>query len=99
MSTGAIQGDTRDAVHIVRNDVSRTNCAEQSSGADRANGSFLACGCRPWRGGSPPLRLSPAMGHDAEMFDVSDPELGRRTAGVMRFVDKPFWFRRSIYGP
>src|SRR5205085_1950837 len=27
--------------------------AEQSSGADRANGSFVACGCRSWRGGSP----------------------------------------------
>jgi hypothetical protein len=26
----------------------------KSSGADRANGSFVACGCRPWRGGSPP---------------------------------------------
>jgi hypothetical protein len=25
--------------------------------------------------------------------------LGRRTAGVIRFVDKPFWFRLSIHGP
>src|SRR5205807_2952605 len=28
--------------------------AQQSSGADRANGRFVAGGCRLWRGGSPP---------------------------------------------
>lgn len=28
--------------------------AEQGSGADRAKGSFVVGGCRPWRGGSPP---------------------------------------------
>jgi len=26
---------------------------EQRTGADRANGGFSPCGCRPWRGGSP----------------------------------------------
>jgi len=28
--------------------------AEQRSGADRANGGLVACGCHPGRGGSPP---------------------------------------------
>jgi len=31
----------------------RAHPAEQRSGADRANGSFVACGYRPGRGGSP----------------------------------------------
>jgi hypothetical protein len=32
----------------------RHGAAQQSSGTDRANGSFVVCGCRTWRGGSPP---------------------------------------------
>jgi hypothetical protein len=39
---------------MVRHDVSWTNCAEQRSGADRANGSCVACGRHTCRGGSPP---------------------------------------------
>ena len=46
--------------------------AEQRSGADRANGGLVACGCHPGRGGSPPAL-------DGNIINITmDPELRRR---------------------